>query len=750
MKQRILLLFLIISSIASSQDCDPITANSTFIHGNMEFKLLNGGQTFNALNYKVGIGSDGDLNSRSYSPIIYASDIWAGGIDPNANLVLAAGGYTDRDWATGPLDEFGMTTPEKCDFWDQVFTVTKEEIYEAWKVYKNEGPCDDIPESVLNWPARGNPFLPQLSDTRLADFFDFDGTAQYDPCNGDLPGVTIRGSEPLSIVDYFAKLPSKISFYMLNDAGRPHNYSNGAAVPLKVWVYVFSYDTEETKDIIFTKYKSTYYGYDDLIDFHLGHWFDFDLGCKENDLMGTDDGRNMVYAYNSSVDGPCVDSNTPLPNSQFGVSYLNGMFQPYIIVDNNGVDSLVTPPIGSGLLDTLVRVKMSTSVIPYDCKNTSQPNACKPENPTEFHNILKGLNTDGSSILGPDGQPTLKMFTGNPTDAASWTLCAENETPETTVITSSKSQLLNPGATNEILLAYCHATDGVDGCPDISALQYRQDQAQKFYENNFFHYTGPNPPLLDISKTTAGLEISIHAIPYDYKEMIPEAYAFEDNSYVFEGIKIYQVKSSNFDLTELDNPELSALVYQGDIDNSIDNIFNTMVEFNAGVKSYVPTQKVEGQNSGILEQFTFDYDILEDLPIIDGKPYYFVAVSYAHNNYATFDSIAETGQQYPYLQGSCGVKAVNSELVLSSKTLPEIKPYLFQNDGQNWSFQAKEARLNISLLASNGIEIKKWNLDKEESIYSSDINALIPGVYFLRINSLSQGRTYGQKIVHIL
>jgi hypothetical protein len=142
-----LLSFLFLSSLIG-QDCGSITANDVLMHGNLQFNILNGTNAFNEVNYKIGIGPDGNLASREYAPIIYSNNIWAGAIDSNGATKLSAGKYIDQDWVAGPLDENDQTNAEICQNWNKEFTVTKEEILLARKIYLEGGPCEDIPESV--------------------------------------------------------------------------------------------------------------------------------------------------------------------------------------------------------------------------------------------------------------------------------------------------------------------------------------------------------------------------------------------------------------------------------------------------------------------------------------------------------------------------------------------------------------------------------------------------------------------------
>lgn len=749
MKYFYIIICLSIFSSLYAQDCGPITAGSSFVHDHFKYNILKGDEAFNELYYKVGIGPDGDMDSREYARIIYSNNIWIGAKDSDGQTRLSAGTYNEQDWTTGPLDMEGETTTAICESWNQVFTVTREEIMKARQVYLDEGPCDDIPLSIRQWPARGNPLSAiQLPDQLLANFFDWDGTATYNPCNGDLPSVTIRGKEPVSLADYFAKLPAQISYYMINDAGSTPSLSGGEPLNIRIGVYVFTYKTEEAKDVIYIKYKTFDHSNSDFTDFRFGNWFDFDLGCSDNDLVGTDTDRNMVYVYNSSTDKLCNDGKEGIPGSLFGVSNLGGVFESYKIVDNGGIDSIVLATEATDI-DTIIRKKMDSSIIPVDCQTDPLNTACYISTPDEFYNVLLGKYKDGSPVLDNNGAETQKMYTGRPNNPEGWSLCNESSFPETTAIIASGTKNNFRDSSNEILLAFCYANDSDEGCPSITALQHKQEEAQKFYEDGFYHQVGPPPPVLSMEQSALGINISVLYFPDNYSEKIPKAVeaGYDDSTYEFEGIKIFQVKSENFDMTELYNTDVSRLVYQGDISNDIEDISNWNTSFESGIKNISQVQQVDGSNLGIDDEILFDTDLFTNEPVELGNSYYFVAISYAYNNYLDYDPTEEEGQRHLYLEGRCGLKTLNSQVLLSNEEITVEKPYNFEMNGQSWSLKNKRDELTVNLIASNGQRIKEWKLNPGHTIHSTSLSDLPSGLYFIQIYNPVTNQMFAHKVV---
>jgi hypothetical protein len=687
----------------------------------------------NELNSKVGIGPDGDLDTREYAPLIKSTQIWAGGVDPNGALKLASTNSSDQDWTMGPLDENGQTNPSTCEAWDRVFSVTKEEIIAARKVFDEGGPCEDISESILNWPGIGNPNLEFPSGYKGAEFYDENGDDIYNPCDGDFPMVSIPTHYHFGYFEYIYAMPSQISYYVMNDNGGPHYASNATAIQIQMGVYIFSFKMQNIEDVIYVKYEIDNRATDDVRNFYVGNWIDFEVGCPDNDYVGTDSISNMVYAYNSDQEDVCNGDVESISSAQVGMYYQGIGFDPYLIEIIDGEVVLNPIPIGSGFGgDTLVLRTMRASIIPYDCDNNDN---CDYDIDVHYYNNLRGLTKAGSDILDMDGNITKMMFTGDPSDPESWSLCNENYKPETTSISSMGPFLLQPGAKTEMLQVFMHAPEVGDegGCSSIVHLQHKQAQVEKFFYRGFFHQLGPPPPVVDVDKTNIGFRLSISEVPFDYSEKVQNGEKFFTPRYNFEGIKIYQVKSENFDLMELENNDLSRLLYQGDVENEIADIFNIEPMFSGDIKTYVPNRKVEGANNGIAQIVPFNTDLFTNLAVESDKEYYFVAFSYAYNNYEEFDVIEESGQQYPYIQSTCGIKVINSQTILSSVEVHALENYTFNSFGQEWEINNVKSDLQFSLLSSSGQIIVKHNLKNNDSFSSQMIDELPSGVYFIRI-----------------
>lgn len=754
MKNTFTLVLIVLSiPFVFAQDCDPFTASADVIHGKLKQTLLVGEDgLLNPLQIKIGIGPDGDLDTRTYVPLINSSNLWAGGLDPSGNIKLAAGEYNEQDWSPGPLDVFGATNTSTCNDWNRIWNVNKEEVLEAREIFLTNGPCEEIPPGILNWPARNNPNLSFLPlDQHFANFWDENGDGQYNPCDGDLPLVSINGCEAFSIEGFLEIMPSEFSFYVMNDNGSPHTVSFATPVQLEVHVTSFTFKSQEAEGIIFFKHKIINKASEDIRQMVFGQWLDFDIGCSTNDKLGSDEERQMLYAYNGSTEMGCGENSLEEKNIAVGFTYLRGPRGPFIIVEgSNGQDSLVHPPIGSGDFDTLVELRASSAMIPNDCFDPTQPFNCNPQTTSDFYNLLNARNFDGSFPLDNNGVSTSFMYSGNPADENQWSLCTDESIAETTGILSMSNILLQPQATNEIISAIYYTDDIDSDCPDVAAIKYKDDLVQSMYDNCFAHYAGPPAPEFQVVYSDVGVDIQLFDIPTEYRERVRQAFqgVHEDLNYNFEGIKVYQVASKNFDMDELDNPDLSVLVYQGDLVNDISDISNFKSDFEGAIQNWNQELKVEGNNEGIQIQFSLDYDFIRDQAIDMSDELYYVAISYGYNNYEDFDpmgivnadgSTIATGQQYSYIESTCGLEVEESVISISQTNSPYnlgLYEYIYSDNVINL-FNIEDD-LTLQLYSIDGKSLEQWNANKGSSYTSSNLSEkLSSGLYFLQVRAVS-------------
>lgn len=647
------------------EDCDNSTSQYDMSINNVRARLLGGGDVWwdgNNGRYvvpKVGPGED-EVSS------IFAGAVWLGGVDPAGNLKVAAQqfGRADGnfDYWPGPLDpETGQTEQEVCAKWDKFFPVFGEEIEEHlrnWEEAKAEGrpyPVEDIPRNILGWPARGNEFffdvhqfeLPNTTQG-LAGFWDQDGDGLYNPDLGDFPIIEIRGCTDQP------QYPDEMSFWIYNDNGNIHAESQGDPIQMEVQVQAFAYATnDEINDMTFQRYKLINRAIESIDSTFFSMWVDPDLGCFSDDYIGSDTSRNLAYVYNEdALDG------------QTGCTCPSGISTYCDRIPILGVDYFRGP------LDELGNEIGMSSFTYYNNAGVGSPppGTTDPNNAQEFYNYISGSWRDGSPFTFgddayQDGVPIKYAFTDAPDDSNGWSMCTAGlPFGDRRTLQASGPFRLDPGAVNELIIGVVWVADQDYPCPSIRKLQEADDIAQALFDNCFEITDGPDAPDVD------WIELDREIIAVFTNDSVTSNNAFEeyaqrglqipageeDSLYRFEGYKLYQLAGSDVTLADLDNPDKARLIYQVDLKNNVERIFNwETIDSPLDEEFYTPVLQVDGNNEGVRHTFRIRTDAFadEDNRLVNHKKYYFTALAYAHNNYEAFDPDIQVGQRMPYLEG---------------------------------------------------------------------------------------------------
>lgn len=647
------------------ENCDNALAQTDMDINNVRARLTTGGDVWWDSNDGVYVVPK---NAPGQPPVssIFAGAVWLGGVDPAGNLKVAAQTYGrnsgDFDYWPGPLNpETGKTTQEDCARWDKFFTVTGESIeahLRNWELAKANGESydpDDIPIDVKGWPARGNEFffdvhqfeLPNTSQG-LAGFWDQDGDGLYNPELGDFPVIEIRGclDKP--------QFPDEMTFWIYNDAGNIHAQSQGDPIQMEVQVQAFAYATnDEINDMTFQRYKLINRAVESIDSTFFAMWVDPDLGCFTDDYIGCDTSRSLAYVYNEdALDG------------QTGCACPGGVNTYCDEIPILGVDYFRGP------LDEEGNEIGMSSFTYYNNAGVGSPQqgTTDPENALEYYYYLSGRWKDGSPFtFGDDayrdGMPIEYAFTEAPDDPDGWSMCTAGlPFGDRRTIQASGPFRLDPGAVNELIVGAVWVADQSYPCPSLTKLLEADDIAQALFDNCFEITDGPDAPDVDFIELDREI-IAIFTNDTISSNNAYEAYAQkglqipageEDSLYVFEGYKLYQLASADVTVADLDDPDKARIIYQVDINNGINRIFNWQTVDNpTGEEYYVPELQVEGRDNGIQHTFRITEDQFAegDRRLVNHRKYYFTAIAYAYNNYKEFDPKDLVGQRRPYLEG---------------------------------------------------------------------------------------------------
>lgn len=694
-------------------DCAPATQSYDLAINNVRARLLNGGDVWWDL-------SDGQYIVPAVDPALgvpgvsslFAGAVWLGGFDDAGNLKIAAQTYrsaTANDFWPGPLSSIGTTGSDTCENWDRFFIVKGVDIknhIRAWEEAVSQGipfDCESVPDALKRYPARGNPFWSQFysfdlpnDNQGLGAYFDANGDNRYDPCEGDYPAIEVKGCPTES------NFPDEIVFWVYNDAGNSHTNTNGRPIRMEVQVQAFAYSTnDQINDMTFYRYKLINRAVTPIDSTFFGMWVDPDLGCSEDDFIGSDTSRSLMFVYNQDeLDGDvgcdCSTGSTTYCDEvpALGIDYFRGPLAPirlkdtFMIGDPLLADKQEFPFIYDTvevlndtmfILDVDRRSELGMSSFTYHVRQGagSWPGAMwDPGTDIEFYRYLSGSWRDGTPYtfggsaynLGPGSQRIEYAFTGDPSNNNDWSMCSASlgEMDPRTVQATGPFRL-DPGAINELIIGAVWVPDQIYPCLELDELRAADDLAQALFNNCFILPSGPDAPDLDWIELDRELIMVISNDPKTsnnafelYAERgleVPEGVV--DSNYVFEGYLVYQLLNGNVTTGELDDPEKARLVFQVDKRNGISKLYNwSTVAGPNNTDVWVPTEQIAGADAGIRHtlRITEDQFASQDRRLVNHKNYFYTAIAYAYNEYEPFNPLTLIGQRTPYLEGRQNIR----------------------------------------------------------------------------------------------
>jgi len=434
---------------------------------------------------------------------LYTSGLWLGGVSSDNQLKFAAhlyGSVAERDFFPGPLtiDGSASITPDVSSAYDQVWSVNQADVllHRAYMDCLADPGCDPtiefpngytVPASFLTWPAMGNADEGQAA--YLAPYYDYNQDGNYDPNDGDHPCV-----------------PGEQALYAIfNDRLDAHTQSGGGSIGLEVHMMPFAYTSNPALDhTVFIHYKLINRGSQTLTDFRIGHFADFDLGCGDDDVVGTDVGRNLVYVANGTDnDADCLgQSGYGAQPPAFGMVVIKGPLLEADALDNT-TDPAIPAFNGHGFNDGMIdneRHGLSSSM--YFLRS-GPAEMTDPAQPVHYYNQLRSIWKDNSlltyggsgSTTDPNAVPALFAFPSDTDPQAlgtggvpqpAWTPQVDlgSGLVDPRVVASMGPGTLEPGEHISLLVAYVYARAGSGGAQaSVAALQQRVDSIRAFAAN---------------------------------------------------------------------------------------------------------------------------------------------------------------------------------------------------------------------------------------------------------------------------
>ena len=679
---------------------------------------------------------------------LYAASIWVSGRELGTNnIFVMAMTYRpsgNQSYWPGPIDNLTtFTTTARCQVWDKMFKVNRTDVvaFEAKQAANGVHSVDDVPESILKWPGKGNPYLALQrgyeginTNYDLARFLDNDHDGIYDPVNGDSPQLPGRTEESSGA--------DQCIFWVMNDVGNQKKFSNtttnSRAIGMEVQTEAFAYSTSDyTNDMTFYRQKLTNKGTTILRDCYFGQWADPDLGYSSDDYVQFNVPRGLAICYNGddfdegvqgyganppsvAIDffkGPAADPNDGIDNDRDGVVDELGelIIASNFVYYNNASDGKVgDPSVAQEYFNYQRSIWKDGTVMTYDLKNgTSVLGASIVSGGQSFPApkcvFAFPACSDQAVGWGNGGSPT------NPKPLPCWSEeTAGNPKGDRRMLTNAGAFTLRPGAVNELTIGVVWArttTGGATG--SFNKLLAADDAAQKLFDNDFKILDGPDAPDVEITELDQQLLFTI--LPHSSRNgtLTTETYKERDFNarlvdpyYRFEGYLVYQLFDGSVGFGDLDNPDKAKLIadVSSDIKNGVATIINS--EFDETVGAFQQRVKVRGTDQGLIRTFAIDQDQFATGggSLVNYHKYYYTVLAYGYNG--------DSSQQVQYIQGRQNRQKYtaiphktapeNNGTVLNSKYNQTLDVTRLQGQGNGGvSFDSLNAQDEIEILANN-------------------------------------------------
>lgn len=476
MKLRFTLLVLLlgIGVLQAQQQCPSFSAVEA-LHTNHQYVNF----TTNGTMFYDGMGNNSHhipyQVNQTPRGTVFAASTWLSVRNATGDLAVMAPRYLSQEpgYNQGPLDATtGMPIATNCQEFNHIWRVSRWAVERLITDYNDNGNIDNpVEPELLQWPARGNPhFLAQmgyaLPNQDLAPFYDQNADGLYNPLDGDYPV-------------YKMGVATAIAEQVLWTVFHNNTDPSMAAFDMKIEVQQTAYALDCGNSDILNK---AFFMHQKVInrstttyqDVQYGNWNDFDLGCANDDYVGSDASRNTIYAYNADFfdDIPCGTSNSTPGYGQ-------------------------NPPVQAV---TFLNQTMSGAI--YHINNPSSPTG-DPASALGFERLLSGVFPNGTPMTkGGDGydpnstDTTKFMFPDNPNNAAigAWSMASENLSGlDQRTLGSLYKATFAPGEIWDIELVYSfhRGTTSLGAWINVNLMEQQIDSLQQYYNNGLHNLVCP-------------------------------------------------------------------------------------------------------------------------------------------------------------------------------------------------------------------------------------------------------------------
>jgi hypothetical protein len=574
-------------------------------------------------------------------------------------------------------------------------------------------PDNEVMARINAWPGNGNTLGGGIDeDPFLAPYYDRNQDLFYNAQDGDYPwydDILGRDDVECGIDRRSVLFGDQTYWWVFNDKGNIHSES-GAQDPIgmeiRAQAFAFATDDEINK-MTFYNYELINRGTQTLNDTYFAQYIDADLGGYSDDYVGCDVSRGLGYCYNGDLNDETVSGKTGYGENPpaIGVDFFEGPYQDADGVDNPLVTTgsnktqdalnaggIVYPGLGIGYGDGIVDNERYGMRFFQYYTSTAPATQSDPSSASQFYNYMRGkwrfgdnmfyggtgyspsagVTTIQAKYMFPDDSDSLSWGTEGIDPGFTWSEYdpngnggAGNPAGDRRFVQSAGPFTLKPGAVNNITVGIVYGRAIGDLTASVTALKVADTKAQALFDNCFRILEPPNAPVLRIQELKNELILMLDnpAQSNNYREEYieedkiniqdPGNGTIYDKFYRFEGYQIFQMRSEEATVADIEDESKARLVAQCDIKNGVSRLVN--FEFDEELGFSIPREKVDGEDEGIRHTFriTEDQFASGSRTLVNHKTYYYIAVAYGYNNYKQYDPTDPAkldGQKMPYLR----------------------------------------------------------------------------------------------------
>ncbi|MCK4818054.1 hypothetical protein KA005_19955, partial [bacterium] len=353
---------------------------------------------------------------------------------------------------------------------------------------------------------------------------------------------------------------------------------------------------------------------------YVAMFFDPDLGNANDDYTGCDTTLKMCYVFN----GDEYDEKYGVSVPAMGCDLLQGP-----VVD--APDETAELPDGTILQDRKI-----LGMTAYFVFLSGSPIAGwkEPHTPEGGYYFARGFMGNGEPWLDPTKgyEPTPFPLYGDPITGTGWLLSHLSAPKDVRMGVSSGPFSMDVGESQEFIIALVVGR-GRDRYNSIDVMRYYDLAAQHMYDSNFSDVT-----MAPVTAQVAELDEKL-MLTWDN-----EIVDFSKAGYNFEGYNIWQAETAEGPwtrITTFDKVNKIMRIRDWQYDLEVEDFFEKTVQF--------------GRDSGLTFRFYIYKDYIYDVPLVNGRPYYFAVSGYAYNPdgipkvMETHRSVVEAVPQRPVL-----------------------------------------------------------------------------------------------------